>query len=76
MKKFVWMGAVVVAAAAAVWAYSHFSAPKDYAVGSAEWKYYTAEAETKVRPAHFEDLKWKESDAAELRAPASKKKSR
>jgi hypothetical protein len=39
----------------------------------AEWKRLAVETETKVRPAHFEKMKFDPSEL-EMRAPASKKK--
>lgn len=39
-----------------------------------DWKVYAVENETKVRPAYFEEMRYKLEDAPELRAPASKKK--
>lgn len=41
----------------------------------AEWKRTTVEAETKVRPESFEQMKWNPNDPqpVEMRAPASAK---
>jgi hypothetical protein len=74
MKKYMFAGFFAAAALFAVYFFFSNQAPKGpYAVGSAEWKYYTAEAETKVRPSTFESMKYHQGDGPELRSPASPK---
>ena len=74
MKKLFWVALFVCVAGFAAYFVVSKSGPKEYAVGSDEWIYHTAEAETKVRPAYFEDMKWKEPGAVEMRGPASEQK--
>lgn len=68
MKYYLMAGFVVVAVAAAV-AFSPLW--QDQGADAYAHKRDRAEAETKVRPASFAEMKWKEGD--EDRAPASKK---
>lgn len=76
MKKLWWVGLFVLVAGFAAYFVVSKSAPKEYAIGSEEWIYHTAEAETKVRPAYFEEMKWRDPSgsapgAVEIRGPAS-----
>lgn len=74
MKKFWWVGVLFFTVAfAAYWLTRGSQNPSDYAVGSPEWKYYMAEAETKVRPSTYEEMKYQAPAAVELRGPASGK---
>jgi hypothetical protein len=67
MKYYIVAGCVAVAALAVAINFYH-SKPED---AHTHWKRYTVEAETKVRPAYFEDMKFK--PGPEVRQPASNK---
>jgi len=71
MKFYFMAAAVVMFALVAVFLMQSRNANLSEANEYAE-KRMIVEAETKVRPAHFEDMKFKEDTAIELRSPASK----
>ena len=63
-------GALMVACAAYYYSKPDSALTADQA--RAEWKRHAVEAETKVRPPHFEDMKY--NAGAEMRMPASQTK--
>lgn len=71
--KYVLAACVIVAGAAAVY-FSNQGQQIDEADAHEQWRQSAVEAETRVRPAYFEDMKYKEG--AEVRAPASTGKSK
>ena len=70
MKYYLLAGAIILAGAAAVFL-SPGKSPKVSDSDHFAAKRHVAEAETKVRPSHFEEMKWKPIEGVDMRAPAS-----
>jgi hypothetical protein len=70
MKYYLFASSILLAGALAVFLSSSKSTDRKMADHFAT-KRQLVEVETKVRPAHFEDMKWKSGAAIEMRAPAS-----
>lgn len=69
MKYYFWAACILLIGVFAVYlAQKKDSAPE----GANKWKFSAIEKETLVRPAYFEDMKWK-PDGVDVRAPASTK---